>query len=523
MGASPVHIAFRGSAQQDSVRCEYRGVARAAGQRETAIRFWLDLDVDEALPSAPEAERRFMEELDKVSAAYPESAAANFITLARGGINTDYRFLSCFVDFDKQEYLLGTGPDVLTVGYDHMAEVQSYELYSLAHAAGEFGNEPLVTEGKYESTLQDAARNVEALVSGLVEGRESVLFLAPMGAHGAISIEVWQVVAQWDLQTDDDDVVHAVRYGTSEGDPEHTQTSTNLKSRITAAAAEDEFADERMENIDELDDYYEEIGAYDDIAPDDEETTTFTPAQPPETLTCANGTAVTDSSVNRALVHDCEVLLDNKDTLAGTATLDWSADSAITSWAGVTTGGTPSRVTELDLPSKSLAGSIPPELGRLFELTVLDLSSNSLTGEIPAELGWLENLVEIRLSGNALTGCIPVALEDVATNDLSSLNLLYCAPPAPQNVSAGTPGEASIPLTWDAVSNTTVYRVEYRASDAAEWTLDDDAISSATRTVDELACNTSYAFRESAYGDGETYVADWGAGAEVSATTGACS
>ena len=140
-------------------------------------------------------------------------------------------------------------------------------------------------------------------------------------------------------------------------------------------------------------------------------------------------------------------------------------------------------MTELDLPSKSLAGSIPPELGRLFELTVLDLSSNSLTGEIPAELGWLENLVEIRLSGNALTGCIPVALEDVATNDLSSLNLLYCAPPAPQNVSAGTPGEASIPLTWDAVSNTTVYRVEYRASDAAEWTLDDDAISSATRTV----------------------------------------
>ena len=131
--------------------------------------------------------------------------------------------------------------------------------------------------------------------------------------------------------------------------------------------------------------------------------------------------------------------------------------------------------------------------------------------------------MKLKLSGNSLTGCIPVALEDVATNDLSTLGLLYCAPPTPENLSAGTPGEVSIDLSWDEVDDTTVYRVEYRASDAAEWTLDDDTISSATYTVDELACNTSYAFRVSAYGDGETYVADWGAGAEVSATTGACS
>ena len=287
MGASPVHIAFRGSAQQDSVRCEFRRVARTAGQREAAIRFWLDLDEDEALPSAPEVERRFMEELDKVSAAYPESAAANFITLARGGINTNYRFLSCFVDFDTQEYLLGTGPDVLTVGYDHMAEVRSYELYSLAHAAGEFGNEMLVTEGEYESALQDAAWSVELLLAGLVEGRESVVFLAPMGAHGAIAVEAWQVVAQWDLQTDDEGTVNAVRYGTPEGDPENTQTLTKLEDRITTAAESDDFADERIENVDGLDDYYEEIGAYGDITPDDGETTTFTPDDPPSVpMTC---------------------------------------------------------------------------------------------------------------------------------------------------------------------------------------------------------------------------------------------
>ena len=127
-------------------------------------------------------------------------------------------------------------------------------------------------------------------------------------------------------------------------------------------------------------------------------------------------------------MFDCIALLEGKDELAGTATLDWSVDSAITGWEGVTVAGTPSRVTKLLLSSKSLSGTIPAELGGLVELTHLNLSSNSLTGEIPSELGELSNLQEIRLSGNSLTGGIPVALEDVPTNDLSSLNLPYCPP-----------------------------------------------------------------------------------------------
>ena len=116
-------------------------------------------------------------------------------------------------------------------------------------------------------------------------------------------------------------------------------------------------------------------------------------------------------------------------------------------WDGVTTGGSPSRVTRLELPNEGLDGSIPGDLGRLSELTHLDLSRNSLTGEIPRELSWLSNLEELRLSGNNLTGCIPLALMSVATNDLASLNLLYCRPPAPDNLTAGTPRETSVPLS----------------------------------------------------------------------------
>lgn len=62
--ASPVHLAVRGTAEPDSVRCEWRGVARTPEQREEAIRFWLDLDDSEGLPSAQEVERLFMEKLD---------------------------------------------------------------------------------------------------------------------------------------------------------------------------------------------------------------------------------------------------------------------------------------------------------------------------------------------------------------------------------------------------------------------------------------------------------------------------
>ena len=120
-------------------------------------------------------------------------------------------------------------------------------------------------------------------------------------------------------------------------------------------------------------------------------------------------------------------LLAARDTLAGTATLNWSVDTAITNWDGVTVSSTtPKNVTGLDLSEESLSGSIPSELGDLLELTRLDLSDNSLTGEIPRELGNLTNLTELRLSGNNLTGCIPEALRDVEDHDLALLTLPYC-------------------------------------------------------------------------------------------------
>ena len=69
---------------------------------------------------------------------------------------------------------------------------------------------------------------------------------------------------------------------------------------------------------------------------------------------CANDGAVTDAADNPGLVSDCNALLAARDTLAGSATLNWSADLAIEDWDGVRLRGSPSRVTGLYLQGQAL-------------------------------------------------------------------------------------------------------------------------------------------------------------------------
>ena len=97
------------------------------------------------------------------------------------------------------------------------------------------------------------------------------------------------------------------------------------------------------------------------------------------------------------------------------------------------------------------------------------------------------------------------------------------AAPAPGNLTAGTVTDTSVPLSWDVVANTTKYWVQYRESGTTDWTTDNDGLTSTSHTVDELDCETTYRFRASAYGDGTTYAATWGAWTgNTSATTSEC-
>ena len=113
------------------------------------------------------------------------------------------------------------------------------------------------------------------------------------------------------------------------------------------------------------------------------------------------------------LFNDCALLLAVKETLAGEAKLNWHAARPINEWQGVSVGGTPSRVTALNLESMGLTGRIPPQLGSLPGLQWLNLSANQLTGSVPPELGQLVPGHSMFLGGNALTHPDPPELFDV--------------------------------------------------------------------------------------------------------------
>ena len=117
---------------------------------------------------------------------------------------------------------------------------------------------------------------------------------------------------------------------------------------------------------------------------------------------CVTGGAVTDVT-NTGIISDCESLLAARDALVRNMSLNWSPDTPMKDWDGVTVGGTPPRVVSLAVNSRGLDGTIPANLGDLASLQRLDLFENRLTGPVPAELGRLANLQELDLSDNRLT------------------------------------------------------------------------------------------------------------------------
>ena len=471
----------------------------------------------------------------------------------------------CFADVRVNAYLLGTGPSTLTVtvyrsvyqsvnafgGDDEDYGLEQLESRRLAYEralseGGRFQYDPplrgfLPPDGglgplrrEYDTLDEAHEPNGPAVIGppGGIGGREAVLFIGP---SGRLSVEAWVVRFTWDVERREDGTVVALHPFIDRFDlervrdanlaylsllemelPALTQAVTTAHQARVAAnggrIGEDTDLPMLETDANRLRQYFSDpkVGGYAPGVP--------APVQPPP----PRGLAVQDQGGNPDLMRDCIHLLGLKDALRGAATLNWSVNTAITGWEGVTAAGTPSRVSKLLLSSESLSGTIPPELGRLVELTHLDLSSNSLTGEIPRELGGLSNLQEIRLSGNSLTGCIPASLKDVPTNDLGLLNLLYC-PPAPDGLTAGTVAEGSVPLSWTAVSNASKYRVEYRLRRTGDWVLDDDTLTGASHTVDGLTCRDDYLFRVSAYGNGTVHAAAWSDSSDsITVTTGEC-
>ncbi len=91
----------------------------------------------------------------------------------------------------------------------------------------------------------------------------------------------------------------------------------------------------------------------------------------------------------------------------------------VSTWYGITVSG--DRVTQIQLSSNSLTGSVPTDIGDIESLTKLDLYNNSLSGSIPAELGNLTNLTDLLVNMNSLSGSIPSELGNLT--NLENLRL----------------------------------------------------------------------------------------------------
>ncbi|KAG6692155.1 receptor kinase-like protein Xa21 isoform X2 [Carya illinoinensis] len=126
---------------------------------------------------------------------------------------------------------------------------------------------------------------------------------------------------------------------------------------------------------------------------------------------------------------------------------NWSSNTHICTWVGVTCGSKHLRVKALNLSYMDLIGTIPPhignlsflvslsignnsfhgslpnELSRLYRLQFLDLSYNEFSGEIPAWMGLLNKLQILFLHGNNFEGSIPQSLSNISS--LQWIDLSY--------------------------------------------------------------------------------------------------
>ena len=301
-------------------------------QRESQARFWLGITPTTPLPLPTELKRILLFILESVVEEAKARAESGILHLVAGGPSTEFYDLTCYADYIPSEYLVGSGPAKVTVLYSMNQNGISYNLYKKDHETGGWDDHDseLMTQENYQLTeIDQPLADAQTELRNQVNGRKSVLLLAPAGAQRNISIEAWEATAQWDIQEQDGELL-AVRYGIYEEHPEHTQTLQTLKNRISNAAATDAHANTRIANVSDLTQYYRDIGAYDDIPPDDGSDDTFMPAMPPPPFSC-DGTTAVGTDPDQGLVEDCNALLSMRDTLAGTATLNWSKTLAMSS------------------------------------------------------------------------------------------------------------------------------------------------------------------------------------------------
>ncbi|WP_338763754.1 BspA family leucine-rich repeat surface protein [Bernardetia sp. ABR2-2B] len=107
----------------------------------------------------------------------------------------------------------------------------------------------------------------------------------------------------------------------------------------------------------------------------------------------------------------------------------WDLTQPVSTWSGVTLSG--SKITELDLSSRNLTGTLPDVFdAELFsELRYLSFFDNKLDGQIPSSIGAITTLTYLDLDKNNFEGSVPASLGNLTNlqafwlsrNNLTSL------------------------------------------------------------------------------------------------------
>ena len=143
------------------------------------------------------------------------------------------------------------------------------------------------------------------------------------------------------------------------------------------------------------------------------------------------------------ITTDQHVLLALKDHItydpANLLAKNWSTNTSICSWIGVTCGVRHHRVTVLNISYFGLGGTIPPQLGNLSFLQLLDIRNNSFSGSLPDELAQLRQLKLVNFMFNSFRLEIPSwfgSLSKLQYLFLNNNNLVGTIPPSLGNMSS---------------------------------------------------------------------------------------
>jgi hypothetical protein len=88
--------------------------------------------------------------------------------------------------------------------------------------------------------------------------------------------------------------------------------------------------------------------------------------------------------------------------------VDWFANADECKWQGVTCNG--GRISLLKLYNQGLSGSIPVDVGLLYDMTYFRVYTNGLGGSLPSSIGNWTGLTYINIGSNSLVGSLPFSI-----------------------------------------------------------------------------------------------------------------